>query len=445
MQRQFFSGNSVDQAVMIAARHFGIEPERLSYKVRDKKTGFLNARRRVVIEVDPQTPLLSDEEMAAKAKPASRPNEERRPERVERPRAERAPAEGDEAEEMDGEAPVREPRPSFVRQQAPAPVEDEEEDGQTAFGLGVGQTPAESPAGRNPNDRGAERPPRPDGGRGGRKGGRGQDGPRGSRGAGQGRNEGSRPEARGEARVGEPRVADARGPERGGPERGGPDRGARGGQDRDRGGRNRRGGQSQDRRGRPANDRGPARKGARAEERPRRETVKAVEHTWKDGEWRELLSEEGDNVSREVLAFEKAIELILDVMDLDIEFSVSDGEIYLVEFSGEDRNRLVAEEGRALKAIEHILPRIVRGMVGEALPCRVDCEDFQASRELELIELAKKTAEEVGRSMKPRLLPPMSPADRRIVHVTLMEDPGVDTMSEGDGFIKRIKIFPVRH
>lgn len=173
--------------------------------------------------------------------------------------------------------------------------------------------------------------------------------------------------------------------------------------------------------------------------------MKVVEHHWKDGEWRELLSEEGDNVSREVLAFEKAIELILDVMDLDIEFSVSEGEVYLVEFSGEDRDRLVAEEGRALKAIEHILPRIVRGMVGEALPCRVDCEDFQASREQELVELAKKTAEEVGRSNKPRLLPPMNPADRRIIHVTLMEDPDVDTLSEGDGFIKRIKIFPVRH
>src|SRR5262245_14751538 len=80
MQRQFFSGNSVDQAVMTAARHFGIEPERLSYKVRDKKTGFLNARRRVVIEVDPSTPELTEEEAAARAK-AARPVEERRPER----------------------------------------------------------------------------------------------------------------------------------------------------------------------------------------------------------------------------------------------------------------------------------------------------------------------------------------------------------------------------
>lgn len=428
MQRQFFSGNSVDQAVMTAARHFGIEPERLSYKVRDKKTGFLNARRKVVIEVDPQTPLLSDAEIEARA---TKPAEERRPER---PRLER---------------PVESPAPRYEDDDAPLPPaprsaghneEEEEEDGQQAFGLGVGQSPPERPAApsaRPParqQDDGGARPPRQDSsraeGRGGRKaGGRGSEG----------------------------RGGDAR---RGGSEgRGGPDRGrahshaghgghaAQAGGERAGQGRNRRGGPPQDRRGaRPGHDRGPARKGGRGDDRGRREAiVKVVEHTWKDGEWRELLSEEGDNVSREVLAFEKAIELILDVMDLDIEFSVSEGEVYLVEFSGEDRDRLVADEGRALKAIEHILPRIVRGMVGEALPCRVDCEEFQASREQELIELAKKAAEEVGRSMKPRLLAPMSPADRRIIHVTLMEDPDVDTLSEGDGFIKRIKIFPVRH
>jgi predicted RNA-binding protein Jag len=421
MQRQFFSGNSVDQAVMTAARHFGIEPERLSYKVRDKKTGFLNARRKVVIEVDPQTPTLSDAELEARA---AKPAEERRPER---PRLER-PAEAP--------APRREDDGAFLAPPPPAAAHDdeEEEDGQQAFGLGVGQAPAErQPSARPANDLG-QRPPRPDGGRAEGRG---------------GRKSGGRADGRGESR--------GRGSEaRGGSDRGGADRGRghghggeRGGHGGERGGhgRNRRGGApSQDRRGRPGHDRGPARKGGRGDDRARREAiVKTFEHTWKDGEWRELLSEEGDNVSREVLAFEKAIELILDVMDLDIEFSVSDGEVYLVEFSGEDRDRLVADEGRALKAIEHILPRIVRGMVGEALPCRVDCEEFQASREQELIELAKKAAEEVGRSMKPRLLAPMSPADRRIIHVTLMEDPDVDTQSEGDGFIKRIKIFPVRH
>ena len=411
MQRQFFSGNSVDQAVMTAARHFGIEPERLFYKVRDKKTGFLNARRRVVIEVDPLTPALTDEEIQARIKLARLAAEQQQAaSRAEAPRGDRPRAEAPKPKYDIGD--------DYTAQRAvPAVYEDEEEDGQKAFGLGVGQPPAAAAAFRAPAraEQGPARPQPEGGGRGGRKGRGDRPGPGARRGGGGGG-------------------------ERGGGERGG---GERGGQDR--GGRNRRGGPPQDRRARPGSERGHGRKGGRGEERPRRETIKVVEHTWKDGEWRELLTEEGDNVSREVLAFEKAIELILDVMDLDIEFSVSEGETFLVEFSGEDRERLVADEGRALKAIEHILPRIVRGMVGEALPCRVDCEDFQATREQELIELAKKTAEEVSKTLKPRLLPPMSPADRRIIHVTLMEDPDVDTMSEGDGFIKRIKIFPVRH
>ncbi|MEO1365554.1 MAG: hypothetical protein AAFX50_00130, partial [Acidobacteriota bacterium] len=55
MPRQFFSGNSIEQAVMSAARHYQIDPELLAYKLRDKKHGFLNIRRRVVIEVDPES------------------------------------------------------------------------------------------------------------------------------------------------------------------------------------------------------------------------------------------------------------------------------------------------------------------------------------------------------------------------------------------------------
>jgi spoIIIJ-associated protein len=58
MKSQFFSGNSLEQAVLLAARHFGLEPERVAYTLRDKKHGFLKVRRRVVIEVDPAAPEL---------------------------------------------------------------------------------------------------------------------------------------------------------------------------------------------------------------------------------------------------------------------------------------------------------------------------------------------------------------------------------------------------
>jgi spoIIIJ-associated protein len=48
----------------------------------------------------------------------------------------------------------------------------------------------------------------------------------------------------------------------------------------------------------------------------------------------------------------------------------------------------------------------------------------------------------VRRKGRPRMLEPMNPADRRIVHMTLADDPGVVTESSGDGYFKRVSIRP---
>ena len=73
MKRQFFSGNTLEQAVMMAARHFGLEPDRVAYNVREKKHGFLKVRRRVVIEVDTTAPERTPEPVppATQAPPAA--------------------------------------------------------------------------------------------------------------------------------------------------------------------------------------------------------------------------------------------------------------------------------------------------------------------------------------------------------------------------------------
>lgn len=71
MKRQFFSGSSVEQALLRAARQFGIDPERVAYTIRDKKHGFLKVRRRVVIEVDPASPERLPE--APPLAPATKP------------------------------------------------------------------------------------------------------------------------------------------------------------------------------------------------------------------------------------------------------------------------------------------------------------------------------------------------------------------------------------
>lgn len=142
-------------------------------------------------------------------------------------------------------------------------------------------------------------------------------------------------------------------------------------------------------------------------------------------------------------AAKKATELLLRVAGLDLEPRVLLGEERLeIDLAGEDVDWCFADDGEILNALEHLLPRMIRSLSGETVPVRVDCDNFHDIREERLRSLAQKMAEEVRRMHRPRTLEPMSPADRRIIHVTLADDPGVETESDGDGYFKRVTIRP---
>jgi spoIIIJ-associated protein len=139
----------------------------------------------------------------------------------------------------------------------------------------------------------------------------------------------------------------------------------------------------------------------------------------------------------------KAAELLLRIAGLDLAPRVLQGEDRLeVDLSGDDVDWCFADDGEIVLAMEHLLPRLIRSLSGEAALVRVDCDNFQEIREERLRSLAQRMAEEVRRFGKPRTLEPMNPADRRIVHVTLADDPHVVTESEGDGYFKRVMIRP---
>ena len=61
-----------------------------------------------------------------------------------------------------------------------------------------------------------------------------------------------------------------------------------------------------------------------------------------------------------------------------------------------------------------------------------------------LQEQAEAAADEALRSGTPVTLGPLTPAARREIHLALADDPGVETESDGDGFLKRIVIRPRR-
>lgn len=114
-----------------------------------------------------------------------------------------------------------------------------------------------------------------------------------------------------------------------------------------------------------------------------------------------------------------------------------------VEIDGPDGRRTVARGGRALLAMQHLLPRLLFGKLGRSVYCRLDCDDFHAKRTEGLEHQAQEAAERVREGGRAWLLEPMAPDERRLVHMALAEVPDIETESVGEGFLKRVRVSPV--
>jgi spoIIIJ-associated protein len=114
----------------------------------------------------------------------------------------------------------------------------------------------------------------------------------------------------------------------------------------------------------------------------------------------------------------------------------------LFELIGDDVEPLLASGGEGLSGLEVLTGRIASRQLGRPVYPRLDAEGFRAHQRESLEELALRSAEEAKRTQRPQLLPPLSPAERRLIHLALAEDPEVETRSEGEGFLKRVAVRP---
>ena len=112
----------------------------------------------------------------------------------------------------------------------------------------------------------------------------------------------------------------------------------------------------------------------------------------------------------------------------------------VVELIGDDVEPLLLNKGEGLNGLEVLTGRIASRRLGRPVYPRLDAEGFRAHQRESLEELAQRFADEVKKTRRPQLLPPLSPGERRLVHLALAEDPDVETESEGDGFLKRVAV-----
>jgi len=100
------------------------------------------------------------------------------------------------------------------------------------------------------------------------------------------------------------------------------------------------------------------------------------------------------------------------------------------------------EERPALAALEHLVRGAIRRKTGKELEIIIDVNGAVKKRRAELIRSALGKAEDVRRERKSVRLNPMPAHERRTIHVTLANFPGVKTHSSGEGDGRRVVIEP---
>ncbi|MBI1957260.1 MAG: hypothetical protein HYS44_02280 [Candidatus Niyogibacteria bacterium] len=108
-----------------------------------------------------------------------------------------------------------------------------------------------------------------------------------------------------------------------------------------------------------------------------------------------------------------------------------------------DSGLLIGEAGERLRALNHVVHKMIERDMPDAPKFFIDVNDYQKQKTEELKDTARLSAQRVRYFKKEVAMPPMSAYERRIVHATLAEYPDITTKSEGEGGARRVFIRPL--
>jgi len=113
-----------------------------------------------------------------------------------------------------------------------------------------------------------------------------------------------------------------------------------------------------------------------------------------------------------------------------------------LKITGGNAGILIGRKGQTLDAMQFLTDKIINRKSEARVRVKVDVEGYIETRKSNLKHLAVKMAEKAKKTGKPATINQMSAQDRRIVHLTLKDDNRVRTQSMGDGYYRRLVIFP---
>ncbi len=150
-----------------------------------------------------------------------------------------------------------------------------------------------------------------------------------------------------------------------------------------------------------------------------------------------------ENAARVAIAF---LEPVLAKLGAKATCAVEEKEDFLwISYVGENMGRVIGRRGETLNALQYLVNLAVGKNLTKKPRIILDVEGYRQSRTETLAALAKKVANKVKRTGRDVMLEPMSPYERRIIHMTLQEDAFVQTLSQGEEPARRVVITKKRY
>ncbi len=177
--------------------------------------------------------------------------------------------------------------------------------------------------------------------------------------------------------------------------------------------------------------------------------VVKVEMKLKENNLKERTQKPKVEVEIDAKKLEKAQDLIKEFLNKFFEQTIKEkiemtfkAEKNVISIDIEDKKAdfLIGYRGETLNAIQTILTTIATKECDEKVRVELDILNYREKRKKALEELAEKIAKSVIRTRKSITLEPMTPYERKIIHMKLQDSTKVKTMSIGEGTHRKVVV-----
>lgn len=147
---------------------------------------------------------------------------------------------------------------------------------------------------------------------------------------------------------------------------------------------------------------------------------------------------------------QQVVSELLEQMKINAEVITSYGEKdeksgivpVMADIQGNDLSVLIGKRSETLNALQFIARQIVSKELGNPVTLVIDVEGYRTRRERQLRQLASRMADQAIKTGRKQTLEPMNPAERRIIHMELRNNPDVNTQSSGEEPYRKVTIYP---